>query len=156
VKFASLVFAAISVLWGSSFAREDSKSDKVEKLNPFVVEGSPLGFIGVKHVTLAVGLLGMVSPSGRIKSLVVDEVIAGSPADQAGLKPKDNVLKIDGACITDLSIRELRKYADREIGEHLTMEVRGSGEASPRTLQIVAGRKPKSPVISPPTPPAPP
>jgi len=136
--FSFLLLAGVAV-------QEMPAADEVLELPPYVVKGTPLGFIGVKHVTVTVGMLGMFSERAKIKGLVVDEVIADSPAQKAGLVPKDKVLRIDGTLVSELSIRDLKKYSEKEVGEKIVMEVRGADQQTSRTVEVIAGRKPKKP-----------
>lgn len=65
---------------------------------------------------------------GRDSGIEVVEVVAGSPADRAGLRPEDLVVEVDGKALTEVS--ELQRLMDAErIGAPLSARVvRGDRE----------------------------
>lgn len=56
--------------------------------------------------------------------------IDGSPAEQAGLQPKDVILTIDGTATTELSLDEAAARMRGLRGTTVTLEVRGDAETS--------------------------
>jgi S1-C subfamily serine protease len=73
---------------------------------------------------------------GRRQAIEVVEVVAGSPAERAGLRPEDLIVALDGEPITDVGDLQQRMTADA-IGRELALEVIRDGAA--RTLRIVPG-----------------
>jgi serine protease Do len=73
------------------------------------------------------------------KDVRVVEVVEGSPAEKAGLKAKDLIVKIDGqkiATLDDLSA----VLAKKKPGDSVTVEVQR--DARPMSLKITLGRRP--------------
>lgn len=62
--------------------------------------------------------------------------IDGSPAEQAGLQPKDVILTIDGTATTELSLDEAAARMRGLRGTTVTLEVRGDAETSPRQVML--------------------
>jgi putative serine protease PepD len=68
-----------------------------------------------------------------------DEVVDGSPADDAGLRTDDEVTKIDGEAITTGD--ELRETIDaHKPGDKITLTIKRNGEV--RTVQVTLGERP--------------
>jgi predicted metalloprotease with PDZ domain len=59
----------------------------------------------------------------------IEDVVEGSPADQAGLQVGDEVLAVDGRQATELSLAEAREILKRAPGTRVRLRVR-SGEAA--------------------------
>jgi len=75
--------------------------------------------------------------------LVVEEVVAGSPADAAGVKAGDAIEAIDGAPIKDTSDL-LEAIGSQEVGEEMEVAVERGGEAVALKATLVkrpSGRK---------------
>lgn len=62
--------------------------------------------------------------------------IDGSPAEQAGLQPKDIILTIDGTATTELSLDEAAARMRGGRGTTVTLEVRGDAETPPRQVML--------------------
>jgi S1-C subfamily serine protease len=75
-------------------------------------------------------------PQGYDGGVVITGVVAGGPADKAGLERGDLVLSVDGAAVSTL--RELyREIWKKQAGESLGLQV--LREASIRVVDVVAG-----------------
>jgi serine protease Do len=73
---------------------------------------------------------------GRDAAIEVVEVVGGSPAERAGLRPEDLIVALDGEPLRDVG--ELQRRMDASvIGRELVLEVVRGGE--PRTLRVVPG-----------------
>lgn len=72
------------------------------------------------------------------ESLVIGEVLKGSPADRAGMEPGDSLVKVNGEAAT------LRRMSDasRRLhpGDTVRLEVRRAGKS--QTLTLVAAQRP--------------
>lgn len=69
--------------------------------------------------------------------LTVIAPIKDSPADKAGLKAGDKILKIDDTFSTDLSLDQAVHKIRGERGTKVTLTIARNGEDKPRTVEIV-------------------
>ncbi len=101
------------------------------------------------------GSLGMARPAG----VLLSDVYAGGPADRAGLKTGDIILKVDGREVLDPRALKFR-IAARGVGETATLDIQRKGEARkislpletppenpPRDVTTLAGNGPLSGAI---------
>ena len=80
------------------------------------------------------GLLLGVSLSEDDGALVVDEVIAGTPADDAGIEPGDEIREVDGERVR--SVEELQDaIADIEVGETYELSIERDGDERELTVR---------------------
>jgi S1-C subfamily serine protease len=75
-----------------------------------------------------------VRAAGQSKGIEVLTVVAGSPADQAGLRPEDLILRVDGIPTADVGDLQRLMTADR-IGRRVPVEVFRGGRTS--TVEVV-------------------
>ena len=80
--------------------------------------------------------------SGRIGIRVGEALVAGGPAEQAGLRAGDKITKIDGRTIKS-SDDVSAAVADRKPGEQSKVTVVRGG--SRRTLTVDLGTRPETP-----------
>ncbi|WP_409302788.1 S41 family peptidase [Peribacillus sp. SCS-155] len=71
-----------------------------------------------------------------------------SPAEKAGLKPKDELLKIDGKSVQGRNLFETRLMIRGKKGTKVKMEIKRQGVPEPITLTIVRDEIPVDTVIS--------
>lgn len=92
------------------------------------------------------GWLGIYAhePSDAVKialdidyGVIVDDVIKESPADKAGIKKGDVILKIDGEKITDMD--DLHYVVKKNPGKEVKIEVLRKGKK--KTLSVKLGQK---------------
>jgi len=63
----------------------------------------------------------------------VVDVIAGGPADQAGIKPGDTILAIDGTATSKLVLRDVRESIRRAtVGRRMTLILESGGRFAPQ------------------------
>ncbi len=78
----------------------------------------------------------------------VAAAIEGSPAERAGLRPRDYILEIDGESMEeadlDRTLARLRGKADSE----LALTIRRPGESAPRTLKLTRAASELRPVFA--------
>lgn len=79
---------------------------------------------------------------GAEVSMVDDKVtivspIKGSPAEEAGLKPNDQILKVDGESVEGLDLYEAVLKIRGEKGTEVTLEVSRPGASEPLSIDIV-------------------
>ncbi|NNG18597.1 PDZ domain-containing protein [Naumannella sp. ID2617S] len=91
-------------------------------------------YLGVSAVD-ATGKVGQATFSGA----GVRQVVAGSPADQAGLKTGDVVLAINGEAVpsSDALIAQVR---DHNVGERVTLKVARDGQAVELPVTLATGQ----------------
>jgi S1-C subfamily serine protease len=116
----------------------DQAKDLLAHLRAGVMTGTPLAFLGVEGVSLTPAIAdayGLLASAG----VVVFRVVAGSPADAAGLLPDDVVVAIDGAPVND-AIQLRRLVASSKVGQRLQLQiVRG---ADTTTFTVTLGSAP--------------
>jgi S1-C subfamily serine protease len=81
----------------------------------------------------------VASRVGRDQGIEIVEVVSGSPADRAGLRPEDLILSVDGSAMSDVGDLQRLMVAER-IGARLEVDVVRDGrfltlELVPRELQ---------------------
>ncbi len=84
---------------------------------------------------------------GAEVSMVNDTVtvvapIKGSPAEEAGLKPNDQILKVDGESLKGLDLYEAVLKIRGEKGSEVTLKVDRPGVSEPLTVDIVRDKIP--------------
>jgi len=91
-------------------------------------------YLGVRYkiITRDLALLNEV-PEG----VYIQESVADSPAEKAGIKSEDIIMKIDGKKVTDESGGLAKIIADKKIGDKLSIEIWRNGETI--TLTAVIG-----------------
>jgi len=69
--------------------------------------------------------------------VVVVSPLADSPAERAGLKPGDRVVKIDGAATREMGIVEVTRRMKGAAGTQVVLEIMRAGFREPQSLTIV-------------------
>ncbi|WP_346016535.1 carboxyl-terminal processing protease CtpA [Chroococcidiopsis sp. CCMEE 29] len=92
-----------------------------------------------------VGLQIALDP--KTGTLEVVAPIAGSPADKAGIRPRDRILKIDGISTAELTLDEAAARMRGPIGSHVSLIVEHEGEDS-KEIQLQRDRIALNPVIA--------
>lgn len=80
--------------------------------------------------------------------LTVIAPIDGSPAEQAGIQPRDRILKIDGLPTTDLSLDESAARMRGPMGSRVTLTVLREGSPVAEEIVLVRDRIALNPVIA--------
>lgn len=76
-----------------------------------------------------------------LKSVTVEKVTPGSPADIAGLAKGDQFVEVEGRAVAGSKADDLKAQLSRKVGESVSLKVRkASGELVAITL--TAGKKP--------------
>ncbi len=75
----------------------------------------------------------------RDGALTVIAPIEGTPADKAGLKSEDIILKIDGESTIGMSINEAVSKMRGKVGEPIDIAIVREGESKPLNIHIVRG-----------------
>lgn len=92
-----------------------------------------------------VGLQIALNP--QTGQLEVVAPIAGSPADKAGIKPRDRILQIDGISTTELTLDEAAARMRGPIGSPVSLILNRDGEDNSE-IQLVRGRIALNPVVA--------
>ncbi|MCK1994435.1 PDZ domain-containing protein [Peribacillus muralis] len=71
-----------------------------------------------------------------------------SPAEQAGLKPKDQILKVNGESVEGLDLYETRLKIRGEKGSPVKMEIKRAGVSNPLEFNMVRAEIPLDTVFS--------
>ncbi|MBD2343028.1 carboxyl-terminal processing protease CtpA [Anabaena subtropica] len=92
-----------------------------------------------------VGLQIALNPqSGKLE---VVSPIAGSPADKAGIRPRDRIVKIEGMATTDLTLDEAAARMRGPIGSLVTLVIERDGEGE-KEVRVVRDRIALNPVVA--------
>ncbi|MBD1806383.1 MAG: PDZ domain-containing protein [Symplocastrum torsivum CPER-KK1] len=73
--------------------------------------------------------------------------IAGSPADQAGISPRDRILEIDGVLTSELTLDEAASRMRGPIGTTVTLRIQGD-DGKPKSIELVRDRIALNPVYA--------
>jgi hypothetical protein len=68
----------------------------------------------------------LVSEGEGLKTLTINEVLANSPAAEAGLQEEDELIAIDGRPVTEFSLEQIRQMLKQEGKEYVLRLKRGS------------------------------
>ncbi len=128
----------------------ESIKEMLATLNdPFTRLMPPEQYRGLKVNTSGelsgVGLQIVINP--ETKTLEVIAPLAGSPAEKAGIQPRDRILAIDGVTTTGLTIDQAAARMRGKVGTKVSLEVESPGKP-PTTLEIVRDRITLNPVFA--------
>jgi carboxyl-terminal processing protease len=79
--------------------------------------------------------------------LAVVAPIAGSPAEQAGIQPRDRILEIDGMLTSQLTLDEAASRMRGATGTKVTLKIQGK-EGEPKSIELVRDRIALNPVYA--------
>jgi serine protease Do len=93
--------------------------------HPGVHQGTDTGFLGIYMADLSSGVRNQIGYTGQ-SGVAVQQVISGSPADQAGIQPGDIILQIDGKSYD--SRKSLQEYVrGKKPGDTIRVDVWSQG-----------------------------
>ena len=72
--------------------------------------------------------LVIIAADARLNSFIVHEVIAGSPAAEAGVLPNDRILKINGLPPSMLSLPNINKMLRKKEGKRIKLRIKRGKE----------------------------
>jgi len=101
--------------------------------NPGVHQGTNTGFIGAALQTVTPDLGVQLNYKG--KGVAVAQVVAGGPADQAGMQPGDVIQKVNGSDVTT-NDEVVKAIKATKPGSSLTMEVWSAGIKKLVTIKV--------------------
>ncbi|MEK7640981.1 MAG: S41 family peptidase [Patescibacteria group bacterium] len=73
----------------------------------------------------------------RDEQLVVIAPVKDSPADLAGLKPKDKIIEVDGTFVSNMPVGEAVKLIRGEIGTKVVLMILRVGWSQPKKFEII-------------------
>ena len=92
--------------------------------------------------------VGLQIAQGTAGELLVISPIEGSPADIAGIKPRDRILKINGVATSQLTLDEAAERMRGPIGSRVTLTVTHDGADEPEDIAVVRDRISLNPVYA--------
>lgn len=92
-----------------------------------------------------VGLQINLNPEGNLE---VVAPLAGSPAEKAGIAPRDRILLIDGVDTSTLTLDEAASRMRGPSGTHVSLQIQPSDLSEARTIELVRQRISLSPVYA--------
>jgi len=81
------------------------------------------------------GIGSLIRPAGN--HVLIAEPYQGFPADKAGLRAGDKILKIDGVSMEDQDIESVSNRLKGKPGTELKMTIERYGESAPREFELV-------------------
>ncbi|MCC0179406.1 PDZ domain-containing protein [Waterburya agarophytonicola K14] len=95
-----------------------------------------------------VGLQININPTTKLIEVIAP--LAGSPAESAGIEPKDSILEIDGVDTKTITLDEAAARMRGKIGTKVSLRIQSGRDkaAKPRTLNIVRDRISLNPVYT--------
>jgi carboxyl-terminal processing protease len=93
-----------------------------------------------------VGLqIALNSETGKLEVIAP---IAGSPAEKAGIQPRDRIIQIEGTATEKLTLDEAAAKMRGAAGTIVTLLIERDGEKEPRQVQLTRDRIELNPVIA--------
>ncbi|HKU81376.1 MAG TPA: trypsin-like peptidase domain-containing protein [Candidatus Tumulicola sp.] len=93
--------------------------------HPGIHQGTDTGFLGIYMQDLSDGIRNQIGYNGQ-SGIAVQQVISGSPADQAGIQPGDVILQVDGKNMDNR--KSLHDYvASKKPGDTIRVDVWSQG-----------------------------
>jgi len=91
------------------------------------------------HQRWAAGDQAYEGIGARLRSdpLTIQYIFPGSPADEAGMQPGDQILAVDGEPVADLTATEVATFVRGEAGTPVSIAIQRQGEAAPRTFELI-------------------
>jgi S1-C subfamily serine protease len=121
-----------------------SQQQEPQRLAPYEVTASPLGYLGIKRASAGYDLLRLITFHSGLAFVRVDELDLDSPALAAGIRPGDFILGINGKVIGKWSFSQLRHFGETvEVGQHILVDIYRPGDHSDTHAEVVVARKPK-------------
>jgi membrane-associated protease RseP (regulator of RpoE activity) len=116
-------------------------------LEPYVVDGAPLGYFGIKRAMLHFNFWRLVTFRKGLRFIEIQEVHDGSPVALAGVLPGDRIVAVNGRPMNEWSLAKLeRLYADAEIGTIIAADIVRPGTERKLRVEVRAGAMPKKTV----------
>jgi serine protease Do len=139
IKFLISLPAAIFLIAGMAFAQEPAPpSPPDEPLEPnfsFLIDGG--GFLGIYAENISRENMGRYHMN-QVRGVGVTQVIKDSPAEKAGLRKDDVILRIDGENVT--SVRKLNRLVS-ELSPDQSVRVNFSRGGSEQELTATIGKR---------------
>jgi len=75
-----------------------------------------------------------------LKSVTIKSVVADRPASDAGVKPGDQILEVEGKPIAGAKARDLEPYLKKNVGEKLNLRLRRQNGEIYTAILVAASR----------------
>ena len=110
-----------------AFSAISKMADSLDEGHTFFVD--PETYAHESREVVLSGGVGVVL-NGKKAPFVVEEVVSGAPADQAGLRPGDSILGVDGCDVVDWDSEQLRSHVTGTAGTsvHLKLNRPATGD----------------------------
>ncbi len=82
-------------------------------------------------------------PNQKVKSVVINRLVAHSPAHKAGLQLGDELLEVDGTKIPGSRMSEIRPLLDKRAGQTITLVVKRKTGHTQSYSVVLATRPPQ-------------
>jgi predicted aspartyl protease len=76
------------------------------------------------------------------KKIIVKEVTAGAPADEAGMKVGDEIVAINGKSVSSLTLQEFSQEISQQEGAKVVFTIQRMGEEKPREVTLTVRKLP--------------
>ncbi|MDJ0687670.1 MAG: S41 family peptidase [Xenococcaceae cyanobacterium MO_188.B32] len=93
-----------------------------------------------------VGLQINLDPESKLVEVV--SPLIGSPAESAGIEPRDYILEIDGVSTTTLTLDEAAARMRGPIGTKVSLKIQSKNQGDTRTVKLVRDRISLNPVYA--------
>ena len=114
------------------------------RMAPLEVKEDPFGWIGVVKFHGKTTWLARITKSAKMLSLFFDEIVPSSAADRSGILAGDEVLKVDGTSVREMSIKELLQIlSEKEVGATIDFFVLHKGALEPSLVKVKVERSRK-------------
>ena len=79
--------------------------------------------------------LDLMADGEDLKTVVINEVVAGSPGDVAGLKGEDELAAVDGQTVSELGLDQIRQMFKRE-GKEYSLRIKRGEQTVPVKIKL--------------------
>lgn len=76
------------------------------------------------------------------KKIILEEITAGAPAEEAGMKVGDELVEVNGKLISSLTLHELGQEIRQPEGTKVTFKIQRIGEDKPREVTLTVKKLP--------------